>query len=112
VENGVGRRIVGAFGDPGGFEIATAHMHTDDHVIGAVDYGVVHHLGIATDQPIGIFALGLALGADFRIAEIGKEDVVHLQIAAAGIVEGLHGSFIGGGDVFEIGLGVVLVFLD
>ncbi len=106
VEHGICRRVVGAFGDPGGFEIATAHMHADHHVGRTAIDRVMHHLGILLDQPIGIEALGLLFGADLGVAQIGKEDVVHLKVPAADIVEGLDGLLVGLGEIgkqqFEI----------
>ena len=87
-------------------------MHADQHVIGPVGDGVVHHLGVARNQPVRILALGLALFADLRVAQIDKEDIVHLQVAAAGGVECLDGLLVGRGDVGEIGVGIVLVVGD
>ena len=49
-----------------------------------------------------------AFGAVLRVAQIGEKDVVHLQVAATGVIEGPHRLFIGGGYIccqyFDIGI--------
>ncbi len=85
-------------------------MHADHHIVRPVLDRLVHHPRIAVDQPIGVlsfFRLGRAV---LGIAEVGKENIVHLQVAAAGIVECAHGLGVGGGKVGEQGVGV-LIFL-
>ena len=41
-------------------------------------------------QPVRVKPLRLLQGADLRVTEVGEEDIVHLQIAAAAIVERPH----------------------
>ena len=72
----------------------------------------MHHLGVAADEPVRVLALRLALLADLGIAEIGEEDVVHLEVPATGRIERIDGLLVGRRDGVEIGFSVVLVFGD
>ena len=51
------------------------------------------------------------LGADLGVAQIGKEDVVHLQVAAADIVEALDRLLVGLGEVRKQQLEIVAIGL-
>ena len=95
----------------GGAEIAPTHMHAYHHVVRAVLDRLAHHPGIAFDQPVGIDALFCLARAVFGIAEIGKEDVVHLQIPATGLVELGHRIAVGGRQIIEDRLWILFVVL-
>ena len=104
-------QIIGALCGMGGAEIATAHVHGDDHVIRAGFDGFAQHPGVAVDQPVGILPDVLFVGAMFRVAQIGKEDVVHLQVSAAGFVKRANRVAVGGDEVVKNGLRIIAVGL-
>ncbi len=104
------RQVIGTLGRVGGPEIAPAHVHADRHVGRAVLDRLAQHPGIALDQPVGIHPGGDLVGPVLGVAQIGEEDVVHLQVPAPGLVELCHRLPVGRGDVVEQRLRIFLVF--
>ena len=108
IEDRVGGRVVRAVGGPGGLVVAATQVHRYDEVVGTTVDGVVHHPRVLPDEPVRVDTLRLLLGPMLRVAQIGEEDVVHLKIPAAGLVEGVHRLAIGpryvGEEHVEIGI--------
>ena len=110
-EQDLRHRLIAAGGGPGGAEVAPADVHGDGHVVGLglqhlvqdVDILAAHLVHV--DAPLGI---GLPLLGG---AELAPGGVVQLEIAAAGGVERLHGLLIGGGQVVQQDL-LVLIARD
>src|SRR6478672_11519417 len=82
VEDQFGDRLVAALRDPGAGEIAAAQMHADRHVLRTAFDRVVEKPRIGLRQCRRIFADIGDLPAQIRVAEIGKIDLVDLQVAA------------------------------
>ena len=76
---------------------------------GNVRHRVVDHAGIGVQQRGRVFAAVAHLLDQLRVAQIGQVDLVHLQIAAAGVGEGAHAFAVG---LAEIAVELVHVRID
>ena len=76
---------------------------------GRSDDGVMHHLCVLLDQPIRIETLRLFCGALLLVAKIGEKDVVHLQVAAAGLIKLVNSLVIGARDICKQGICITVI---
>jgi hypothetical protein len=63
----------------------------------------VDDLGVDAGELVGVLAAGARLVQLLLGAQIGPHRVVELQVAAAGVVEGLDGLAVELGEVVEVG---------
>ncbi len=110
VEDGVRGRVVGTFRDPGrpgSFRGTYAWRWSCPQA------GRRSRRASSSRRPRSASrdrALRLLLGADLRVTQIGEKDVVHLEIAAAGVVERLHRLGIGPGEIGEENVEILILF--
>ena len=87
-EHQLGDRLVAAARHPAAAEVAAAHVRRDEQVVGLAGDDLVGRVPVLPQQFVGIVAAGGDLVAEVRVAEVGEADVVELEVAAAGFVEG------------------------
>src|SRR5262245_4673243 len=96
-------RLVPPFRDPGGPEVAAAHMRGDRHIGGLGFERLIEGLGINTRQLVHILTAGLCLGQLLLGTQVGPYRVIQLKVTAAGIVKGHHRLGVEFGKIVEIG---------
>src|SRR3984893_1905448 len=101
-------RFVAAGAHEGRFIIAAAQMHGDGHVGGNIRHRRVDEIAVKLAEAFGIIAARGHLRPVFRIAQHGHEDLVELEVAAAGVGEGAHRLAVGlpqvGEEAIELGI--------
>src|SRR6185369_5293458 len=98
-EQCLGDEVVPAGGDPGGAEVAAAHVRGDGHVRGLAGDRVVDLLDVPQVHVLGVLAASGDLGALGRVVQVGQRGVVELQVGAAQLVQPLDLVGVGGGQV-------------
>src|SRR5215831_7130724 len=101
VEQDLLHGLVAAAAHEGGLIVAAAQMHGDGHVGGDVRHRGIDEIAVDLTELFRIVAAILHLLAIVLVAQHRDEDLVELQIAAAGVGEGAHRLAIGLAEVVE-----------
>src|SRR5439155_14626613 len=88
-----------AGGDPGGAEVAAAHVRGDGHARGLAGDRVIDLLDVAQVHVLGVLAASGDLGALGRVVEVGQGGVVELQVGGAQLVQPPYLVGVGRGQV-------------
>ena len=110
-EQRLGHRLVVAGRRVGALEVAAAQVHRQGHAGRLLRHHLVDEGGVAVRQLVGVVAALAGGFAHAVVAQVGEVGVVHLHVAAAGVVERLQLLAVGRGHVvvedrLQLGIGL------